>query len=871
MHSSVTGGERAQAVGSPDPTDVAGEIPQEIAGHRILHLLGEGGMGCVYLAYDEALDRQVAVKIVSPHLSLDAEAKARFLREARVMATLVHPHVLRIYAAGKVSGQPYFVMEYVPGESLAARISREKRLAIDDALRILGQCVEALQAAWQCGIVHRDVKPSNILLDEHGRVRVADFGLAKPTQWEDEISLSDAGLLMCTPYYVSPEQARGEVEVDFRCDIYSMCIVLFEMLTGERPFRGGNAMAVVLKNIHAPLPDLRALRPEVSEELAALVEWMTRKAPEARPGSYEEIGAALGRLARTAAGEAADRPASRESYAPPFVEPRISDADETRWFAGREAELAELSRWLDAALSGRRRIGLVRGEAGTGKTALAGEFVRRALDGWPELVALSVNCGRSRYAAMPFGPFRQALAQLTGEIEPARRAGLLSAEQTGRLWSVLPSAAMLLAEPCSDLLATMVEPKSLLDRLREIAAPGTPWAERLRSAAERALAHRVAQAIHPPVIYEQSARLLESLVDGRPMLLTIDDLHWCDAASVALLGFLVQRLAVRPLLIVGTYRASEAERESAPRELADLLSQIEREDGAQIDLERTRPREFVDAVIDLEPNRLGEEFRQRFCELTGGHALFTVEMLRAMQLGKLLRRGEDGAWTEIEELDWNLLPPRIDALIRERMRALSPRARRVLAVGSIEGETVTAEIASRALGIEPHEVVHMLSEELGRHGRLVGPGSIERIGERRLSRYRFRHVLFRDFLYNGQDEAERAYLHEAVGSALEDAFAGALEQVAGELALHFTRAGRIEKAIEHSCGAGREAWRVSAISEALQHFETALELMRRLPESEQRDRLELQILLGMTLPLSAVRMWASARLSDLLNRAEMLA
>jgi eukaryotic-like serine/threonine-protein kinase len=253
--------------------------PPQISGYTIRGKLGEGGMGAVFLAHDDVLGRSVAIKVISP-AGHDALAEARFLREARTMATAEHPNIVRVLAFGTADAKPYLIMELVDGESLAKRLMRVKRLGVHDALRTIRPVVEALAAAWQKGIVHRDIKPSNILIDSKGNVRVADFGLAKPADLPQGEELTASGLMVGSPYYVAPEQAAG-LPTDFRADIYSLGIVLFEMLTGKRPFTGSNAVSIVAKHLHAPLP-----KPDAPPVVAALLERMTAKDPQKRYASY---------------------------------------------------------------------------------------------------------------------------------------------------------------------------------------------------------------------------------------------------------------------------------------------------------------------------------------------------------------------------------------------------------------------------------------------------------------------------------------------------------------------------------------------------------------------------------------------------------
>ncbi len=282
---------RTSVEGFSEDPGIESPLP-ELEGYRFLRLLGAGGMGSVYLAEDTRLGRRVAIKLVLDRASRDSNASERFLREARTMATVEHPNIVRIYAFGEAGGRPYLVMEYVEGESLAEKLRRDGRLAVSEALKILHQAVEALKAAWAKRIVHRDIKPSNILMTPGGRVRVADFGLAKTLEWGDKTTLTQPGSVLGTPHYCSPEQARGRT-LDFRSDIYSLGIVFYEMLTGRRPFEGSTPFEVLEQHMREPLPSLSDCRPEIPARLERLLLWMTAKEPLDRPPSYESLEDAL--------------------------------------------------------------------------------------------------------------------------------------------------------------------------------------------------------------------------------------------------------------------------------------------------------------------------------------------------------------------------------------------------------------------------------------------------------------------------------------------------------------------------------------------------------------------------------------------------
>jgi hypothetical protein len=258
-----------------------------IRGYRLISQLGQGGMGCVYLGEDELLQRLVAIKTISSSYAGEGEARARFLREARMMATLDHPHVVRVYALGESDAKLYLVMEYVEGQTLAAHLASAGPLPVDEALRIAREVAQALAAAWARGIVHRDVKPANILLDREAHAKVADFGLARPARVGDA-EITATGLTAGTPQYMAPEQIRGEVP-DFHSDVYSLGLVLWEMLRGEKAFKGRTPGEVVARQLADPVPPLRQARPDVPPNLDALVQSMTAKSAGGRPPSYPEL------------------------------------------------------------------------------------------------------------------------------------------------------------------------------------------------------------------------------------------------------------------------------------------------------------------------------------------------------------------------------------------------------------------------------------------------------------------------------------------------------------------------------------------------------------------------------------------------------
>ena len=240
---------------------------------RLEEKVGSGGMSSVYRAYDPTLERLVAIKMMHRDISSDPDQLERFRREARAVAQLNHPHVVTVIDAGEDEGAPYIVFEYVEGETLKARIKRMGRLGVEEAIAYAIEIARALQAAHERHIVHRDVKPQNVLIDTEGSAKVTDFGIARTL---DEDGLTSDGRVLGTTDYVSPEQALGH-DVDGQSDIYSLGVVLFEMLTGDVPFHGENQISVAMKHVREDLPDIQQLRPEVSATTAAVLDRMTDK------------------------------------------------------------------------------------------------------------------------------------------------------------------------------------------------------------------------------------------------------------------------------------------------------------------------------------------------------------------------------------------------------------------------------------------------------------------------------------------------------------------------------------------------------------------------------------------------------------------
>jgi len=590
-------------------------------------------------------------------------------------------------------------------------------------------------------------------------------------------------------------------------------------------------------------------------------------------------------------------------------------------FVAREQELAWLGTLLDRALAGRGGVALIAGEAGSGKTALLDEFARRACLAHGDLIAVRGRCNAHGGAGDPYLPFREILQTLAGDVEGERAAWTLSPEQARRAWEALPAVGAALAEHGPDLIDTFVPGWTLLQRVEGFRAPpaaarppvpqtpqssrssrpcpegqgprertvsegelgaGQAWQARLRELVRRG------QEGTPPApqadLFAQVTRVLQSVSLRRPLLLAIDDLQWADGGTAALLFHLERRLAGSRILLVCAYRPealqASPDPKGLPRPLGSVLQELTRQWGdVLIDLDRADGREFVEALVDSEPNRLGAAFRQALYDHTEGNPLFTVELLRSFERDGSLVQDEAGYWIEAAGPDWERWPPQVEAVIAGHLSGLPDEDRALLQAASVQGEQFAAEVAARALGWDEEAAVRRLSGPLRTPHRLVEAVSLERLASsgQRLSCYRFRHALVQASAYRSLDAVERARLHEATGRALERVY-GPVGQAEGgqpstptpQLARHYEAAGLPLEAARHRLEAGRWATRLVAYDEAIAHLERGLVLLERLAPTTERLHLELALCLALVNPTLLRQGWrapayrrALGRLSDL--------
>lgn len=302
---------------APPADPPAGALAGLVLGDfKLVRWLGEGGMGQVYLAVQQSLKRQVAIKILRAELAANTTALRRFQAEAEAVANITHAHIVQVYAIGADAGFHYMALEYVDGRNLRDFLEKKGVPDLPLAVEIMRQVAAALERAGELGFVHRDIKPENILLSKKGEVKVTDFGLSRIFGSDAPVHLTQSGVTMGTPLYMSPEQVRGQ-PVDPRSDLYSFGVTSYHMLGGEPPFRAATAFDVALMHVQVEPKPLGTLRPDLPPELCAVVHKLMAKKPEARYQSAREV---LNELARFQAGAG---PAASRTIGPSVFFPAL--------------------------------------------------------------------------------------------------------------------------------------------------------------------------------------------------------------------------------------------------------------------------------------------------------------------------------------------------------------------------------------------------------------------------------------------------------------------------------------------------------------------------------------------------------------------
>jgi predicted ATPase len=794
---------------TPDPAGKAPAAPAglpDVPGYEVLGELGRGGMGVVYKARDPSLGRLVALKFLPDEYAGDPHRLDRFRREARTTSALNHPHICTVHALGEYRGRPFLVMELVEGVTLQALLPR--RPAPAEAARLVAQAARALAAAHAAGVVHRDVKPENVMVRADGYVKVLDFGLARrlPTLARADPAggrATDLGAVLGTVPYMSPEQARGE-PVGGASDVFSLGIVLHELATGRHPFGGDSPLDTLFAICERdPVPASRH-NPEVPAPLDGLIGAMLHKDARLRPTAGEVV-AALEAVGGGAARGPAPRPVVR-----------------------REPELAALRDALAEADAGRGSLVCVAGEPGIGKTTLVEGFLDELADGGGRLVARG-HCSERLADTEAYLPVLDALGDLLRG--PAGAAA---------------------------------------SRLMQVVAP--TWYARAAPAARgpAALAEG-ARASSQPAMLREFGGLVEEAARLGTVVLFFDDVHWADVSTVDLLAHLGRRAPALRLLAVVTYRPTELLLGPHPFHPVKLDLQA-RGACAELALGfLSRDDVGLYLALAFPGHAFPADFADLVHARTEGSPLFMADLLRYLRERGVVAESA-GRWElarEVPDLRREL-PGSVRGMIQRKLDRLSESDRRLLAAAAVQGPEFDAAVVAGALAWEPAEVEERL-QRLDRVHGLVRLDREQEFPDGILtSRYAFVHVLYQQALEAELAPARRAALAAALARALERHHGEEGPAAAAELACLYEAGRDFARAAHHSRSAAENAARVFAHREAVALARRGLRLLEKLPDSPGRAALELPLQQTLGLQLQLIEGYAAPAAERAYTRAREL-
>jgi hypothetical protein len=789
-------------------------------------------MGLVYKARQVRPERTVAVKVIMPELAGDPDFRARFEQEATLAAQIEHPNVIPIYGVGDEDGLLYIVMRFVESMDLGVLLRRHDRLDPPHAARIVGQIAAALDAAHARGLVHRDVKPANVLVTgahPHEHVYLTDFGLTKRVTEFGAGGMTATGGFVGTLDYIAPEQVSG-APVDARGDVYALGCVLYQLLTGSVPFPRDVEVAKIFAHLTLapPVPSLVAAG--VGPELDAVVARAMAKDPDDR---YPSAGELAWAATAAAGGQPLDDAPVRASPASdggaslalptsavprgrppegPLPLPAFLAAVAERDLVGREDVLAGLrQRWEETGSE--PRLVAVTGDAGMGKTCIAARFAREA-----QAAGGAVLYGRcDEEAVSSFQPFVEALGQYLDHANVDRLIAELPAEslELGRLiprLGVRPAGAT----------AVSLDPGD--DRYR---------------------------------LFEAVAAVLRRLAAGRRLLLLVDDLHWADKPTLSLLRHVLRSLSGCRLMVVGTFREVDA-----GDDLTGLVGDLRREQRfEQMPLAGLDAAETVRLLAAADAARPRPAFVRKLLSHTGGNPFFIDQMLRS------LGGGAAAAAMTGREIQALPVPQGVKEVILRRLAPLEKPALDLLAVAAVVGQRFRLGVLESVLGRDADTLLETLDE-------LMGMGLVSEVpGE--IDVFSFTHNLLRETQYEQLSASRRARLHAAIGRTLEAAGASP----PAELAHHFFEARQLlgpEPAIDYSLEAARRAADALAHEETIDHYQRAL-LAMELAAPDPRRRFDALLGLGDALErvhdilASRERYLSAADLARELEAPELLA
>jgi tetratricopeptide (TPR) repeat protein len=738
--------------------------------YAVLKKLGEGGKGLVYKARDTALNRVVAIKMLKSAV-LGGEAYSRFMREAQAVAKLNHPNIVSIYDIGKEDDKQFFVLEFVDGMSLRELVGTypEGKCDIPTVLRIGIDICGALQYAHSQGVLHRDVKPENILITEEGIAKLMDFGLAKMV---GQSSITQEGTIVGTVAYIAPEIALGK-GADIRSDLYSFGAVLYETVTGRPPFIGEDPVKVIFSHVHDQPVLPSRLNPKAPQTLSQCI----MKILEKEPGRRYQSSADLLKVLREIS-EGFLRETLVPSYKPSIVVPVArSSAGREIQLIDRAGEMTLLREAVDKAVRSEGGIVFLHGEAGIGKTRLAKE-----LGAYARLRGMQVLRGRCPAlfrmdGVPPFVLWNEVIKDYLQICTP---------EQLYRVIGFYPSEVCKLAPEVKQKLGAI--PQSL---------PISPEQERDR-------------------LFEAVSQFVTNISKEAPLLVVLDDLQWTDQSSLLLLHYLARSVEREPLVLLGTYRDTDIDQRHP---LSPVLTELNRERLLQsVSLKRMSLDEISEMIRQiLEQDDVSKEFCKLVFEKTRRNPFFVEEVIKSLMEENVICR-EENKW-KISEVSRIEFPETVKSVLKTRISRLDDECQNVLTMASFVGNDFAFDALCGVTGVEEERLLEIME-------KMLKTGLVKEKVIRGEDVYSFADIMIRDVVHEEVSHLRHKKLHGVVAHALEKVYAARIDEHFSELALHFLETGDKERALDYFLKAGERAQKVYAYDESFSYLQHALELLK---------------------------------------------
>ncbi len=699
--------------------------------YRLLKQLGEGGAGVVYKAEDEQLKRDVAIKVLTGDGNMSGEKLARFRGEARSVARLNHPNIITLYDYAEEQGRPYLVIEYIPGQDLWELDNgyAPNLMPFEESVPIVDDILAALEYSHAHQVIHRDLKPENVMITPNKQVKVMDFGLARI---EGQSRLTQDGLVAGTATYLAPELAIGETG-DHRVDLYAVGVILYELLTGRRPFSGDDPLTVISQHIHAPVVPPQHYNPAIPGDLQNVILKLLAKSPDNRYSNAAEVRKELAPILLNLKSDIGGEPVgiTQAELAPADTdaspEALLNRIDRGKMF-GREKELDELKRRWDQVRLGEFDVEpllLISGEAGIGKTRLLRELeVYTGLrDGY-----LLRGVARERDAGTPYAIVTTVLRDYVNEQSPE----VLKKQMPGSIAGEVVKLAPQLNEKLG-----YIQPNPPLE----------PAAERAR-------------------LLDQIANFLLNMAYEQPTLLLLDDLHFADPGSLDILGMVLRQSRGTSLMMAGAYRNVALSYTNPVNRLITSLGFA----GLTHHLPLRRlTRKVVQQMLEtLLGSAVSRKFITSIYQATEGNPLFIEETIKSLAVDGQIRLSE-GRW---EQQNTTLIhvPGSIKAVLGKRLNFVNKATLELLQLAAIIGRSFSLALLLEASPSDDDEIQWAIEEALA--AQLI---EVVKIVDEPVNTtateiviyYQFQHALIRETLYEELRPLRRRQLHRRVAEAIE--------------------------------------------------------------------------------------------------------